>query len=488
MTFTKLPFVILCLVTYGLWLLARHDYRAKLAVMLAASLFFYGYNQWRLLFLISAYCLADWAVACWIERSRRPGWPLTLGVGFNLILLAFWKYTPMLLRTIAQVASALDLPAPAGPPPWAVPLGISFYALTGIAYMVDVYRGGIPAERNFWRVTVHLIFFPRLMAGPILRPREFLSALHPDRIPDGPEHPQEAMLLLARGYFKKLVLADRIALAVEPFFLHVGDPATDGVWALPYIYLYAFQIYCDFSGYTDIARGLGLMFGFRWPENFRLPYLAGSVEEFWRRWHITLSTFLRDYLFLPLASVWRRRGWRYVALLATLLLGGLWHGASWSFVLWGGLHGAYLLVNRLWIESSLRERLRARAGAAGRVGHLLSIALTFHCVCLGWCFFRLTALSEGLACLRKWFVFDADKLFVGGSRDLSLWVLLGLYGTLAWLAHQAHGRAWLLGREPQADSAPLARGFAWGTSVTLLLLAVLLAPGGETPPFIYFQF
>jgi alginate O-acetyltransferase complex protein AlgI len=488
-TFTRLPFLILLLVTYGLWVVCRKRYGAKLVVMLAASLVFYGYNQWRLLPLITAYCLVDWGVARWVERSRRPGVALAAGVAFNLGVLAYWKYTPMLLGTLAKVALALELSvAPAAPSSWSIPFGISFYALTGLAYMADVYRGSAPADKNVWRVMLHMTFFPHLMAGPILRPREFLSALQPTRFPERAEAPREALLLLGRGFFKKMVLADRIALAVEPFFLHVASPATNGVWALPYVYLYALQIYFDFSGYTDIARGLGLMFGFRWPENFRLPYLADSVAEFWRRWHITLSAFLRDYLFLPLTGIRRGRLRRYVALGVTMLLGGLWHGASWSFVLWGGLHGVYLVVNRLWSESWLRARLPAPGGPAAWLWRLVSVALTFHCVGLAWCFFRLTALPASLACLRKCVAFDRDKLFAGGSDDLSLWVLLGLYGALAWAAHHCHRSLSPSSLAGPGDPAPMARGLVWGTAVTLLALAALLAPGGETPPFIYFQF
>ena len=159
-------------------------------------------------------------------------------------------------------------------------------------------------------------------------------------MPTRPLEPAEGAFLIARGFFKKLVLADSIAVAIDPFFANVSDPSTAGVWALPYIYLYALQIYFDFSGYTDIARGLGLWFGFRWPENFNWPYLATSVQDFWRRWHMTLSRFLRDYLYIPLGG--SRGGPLRVAaaLMVTMLLGGLWHGASWSFMLWGGLHGA----------------------------------------------------------------------------------------------------------------------------------------------------
>jgi alginate O-acetyltransferase complex protein AlgI len=489
MTFTEVPFWTLTAAVFCLWLAVRHNYRATIAVLLAGSIVFYGYHYWPLLFLIFAFCLIDWTTALWVERSRRPRLALGVGVTFNLLVLGYWKYTPLLLRTFARLAASAGLPltVPA-PGDWIIPFGISFYSFTGIAYMVDVYRRVTPAERSLLRYTLSAMFFPHLVAGPILRPDEFLTKLRPEEMPTRTEAPLEAVFLLARGLFKKMVLADRIALAADPFFTHIGDISTAGVWALPYVYLYALQIYFDFSGYTDIARGLGLLFGFRWPDNFDRPYLATSVQDFWRRWHITLSRFLKDYLYVPLGGN-RHGGWRTcLNLMITMLLGGLWHGASWSFMIWGGLHGAFLIVNRLWAATSLRQRLRGLSGLPRLLWQLACVALTFHCVCAAWCFFRLTDFTQSLTCIGKCFAFHGDKLFAGASGDVSLWLLLGLYGVLAWALGRC-GRlpAWdglLAGARP----APLARGFLWGFSVTLLLLALLLSPGGDAPPFIYFQF
>jgi alginate O-acetyltransferase complex protein AlgI len=488
-TFTETPFWVLTVVVFGLWLVCRRSYRATITLLLAASLVFYGYHNWALVPLLLLYCFVDWAVARRMGRSGRPARLLALGVGFNLALLCFWKYTPLLLRTAAPLARTLHLPAvPAPPEDWPIPFGISFYAFTGIAYLVDVYRRVTPCESNFWRYSLSAVFFPHLVAGPILRPDDFLTKLRPGALPDQPAAPLESALLLGRGFFKKMVLADRIALAIDPFFAHVADGSTAGVWALPYVVLYAWQIYFDFSGYTDIARGLGLLFGFRWPDNFNLPYLAGSVQEFWRRWHITLSLFLRDYLYIPLGGNRRGRGRAYGNLMLTMLLGGLWHGASWSFLLWGGLHGAFLTVHQLWSRSAWGRRVQTLPGPAAAVWRLAGVALTFLCVCLAWCFFRLTVLSESLACVGKWIAFDWDKLFVGGSADPSLWLLLGLYGVSVWAVRQRHRLPSLSELDPRQARAPFARGFLWGAGAALLLLAVLLSPAGDKPAFIYFQF
>jgi len=349
MTFTESPFWILTAAVFGLWLVFPRNYRASIALLLTSSVIFYGYHKPVLLLLILAYCLVNWGAGLLTEHSSRPRLVLGIGVAFNLLVLGYWKYTPMLLATWARMAVSFELPSAAAPAgDWVIPFGISFYAFTGIAYMVDVYRRVTPAEPSFFRYTLSAMFFPHLVAGPILRPSDFLEKLRPATMPDRPEAPLEALHLLSRGFFRKMVLADRIALAIDPFFQHVADASTAGVWSLPYVYLYALQIYFDFAGYTDIARGLGLLFGFRWPENFDMPYLARSVQEFWRRWHMTLSLFLRDYLYLPLGG--SRCGLLRTCcnLMLTMLLGGLWHGASWSFMLWGGLHGCYLIINRLW--------------------------------------------------------------------------------------------------------------------------------------------
>jgi alginate O-acetyltransferase complex protein AlgI len=371
---------------------------------------------------------------------------------------------------------------------WVTPFGISFYAFTGIAYMVDVARGVTAAERSLPRYMLSAIFFPHLVAGPILRPSEFLEKLRPSCMPDQPEAILEATMLLARGFFKKLVLADRISGAIDPFFAHVGDASTAGVWSLPYVYLYALQIYFDFSAYTDIARGLGLLFGYRWPENFNLPYLATSIQDFWRRWHITLSRFLRDYLYVALGGNRRGPVRTYANLMITMLLGGLWHGASWTFLLWGGLHGVFLVIDRLWSECRAGRWLNNVSDRIGLVGGLWTAFcwfITFHCVCLAWCFFRLSNLADSMACIRKAYLFDRHLMWVGGAFDRSL-IALVAYGLLAWIALGPAKK--LLAAGWQSAPRPIVHGFVWGFSLTLLVLAILLSPGGESPAFIYFQF
>jgi alginate O-acetyltransferase complex protein AlgI len=490
MSFVDKEFIYFLLVFAAVWHFTRGRYELKLASMLVLSLAFYGFHRWWLVILIGAYCVADWAAALAIERAKSSqGKKLALvaGLAFNLGVLAAWKYTPLLIVTVNSL-TGWKLPGTEAIDGWFIPMGISFYGFSGIAYMVDVYRGVVKAEPSLIRFSLFTTFFPHLVAGPILRAKEFLSHLRPGELPSKPEAPLEGTFLIARGFFKKLVLADSIAIAIDPFFADVSGSATAGVWSLPYIYLYALQIYFDFSGYTDIARGLGLWFGFRWPDNFNWPYLASSVQDFWRRWHMTLSRFLRDYLYIPLGGSKFGVKRTLAALMLTMLLGGLWHGASWSFMIWGGLHGIYLCINYLWAKTSLHEALGRLRGVSAYLWTGISIALTFHAVCFAWIFFRLTSLADIGNCIRKLYEFDTDKLFTGGSADSSLWTLLTGYAIATVIAVAVTRAKPLPEVIPQFERQAFARGAAWGVSAGLLLLAAALQQVGQAPPFIYFQF
>ncbi len=481
MSFEQKSFLILFAVVFAWWRLVRRRERSVVALLLGASLLFYAYNHWFLLPILLAYCAVNWFVALRIACAPPTGW-LWFGVGFNLIILCYYKYTPLLVQSVADL-----LPGAVPPMPpdalenWSVPYGISFYAFTGIAYMVDVYRKATAAEPNVWRYALSACFFPHLVAGPILRPNEFLDKVRPGRLPTEPEAPGEACWLVARGFFKKLVVADRIGVTIDPFFAHVNDPSTAGVWALPYVWLYALQIYFDFSAYTDVARGVGLLFGYRWPENFDRPYRAANVAEFWRRWHMTLSRFLRDYLYIPLGGNRRGRVRTNLNLMLTMLLGGLWHGASWAFLVWGGLHGAFLISHRVWSGTRLAAALNARTDWVWYCWNAAAVALTFHCVCLAWCFFRLTRFADSVTCVRKWVACDPGTMWTGPWTDPAVWLALVLYAAL-------DGAAEVLRERAARGAAPTAAGAVWGVRFATLALAALLAPAGANAAFIYFQF
>jgi D-alanyl-lipoteichoic acid acyltransferase DltB (MBOAT superfamily) len=489
MTFVDEHFAAFLAVFALLWWLARNHYEMRIGVMLWSSLIFYGYQHWWFVPIILAYSFVDWGTALLVERGKNRKLFLTLGIAFNLSALSFFKYTPLVAQTFAELAGwHADHPVFGLHEGWIVPMGISFYSFIGIAYMVDVYRGTIPAERDLWRYSLFASFFPHLVAGPILRAKEFLWHLGPNDLPNRPAAAWEGTFLIGRGFFKKLVLADGIAVAIDPFFSNISDPSTAGVWSLPYVYLYALQIYFDFSGYTDIGRGLGLWFGFRWPENFNWPYLATSIQDFWRRWHMTLSRFLRDYLYIPLGGSHRGLGRAIFATMVTMLLGGIWHGASWSFLIWGGLHGVFLVINRLWGMTPLHDRLAALSGAPGTAWLAFRVLLTFNAVCLAWSFFRLTDFTESVECVRRAFVFDADKMLIGGAAEPALWLALATYGVATLIATVLTRGAPLPEVAKMLARQQFARGVAWGGTASLVLLAWSLAPGGQSSPFIYFQF
>jgi D-alanyl-lipoteichoic acid acyltransferase DltB (MBOAT superfamily) len=494
MNFASDDFLYLILGVLPLWWwTSRKNQSLAFTVLLLGSALFYRVDESRLVLLLGAYCIWAWGTGLRIGRFKEKGldhqafiW-LMVGISGTLVGLVFFKYTPMLVNTAVAVGEKMNWGNIPILHEWMIPAGISFITFTSIAYLADIYRGHTNADPNVLRVALHISFFPKLLAGPIVRPGEFLTRLQEKDFPGGLNLSIEALHLVARGYFKKVVLADTIAIAIDPFFLNVGNASTDGVWALPYLYLYALQIYFDFSAYTDIARGLGLVFGFRWPQNFNLPYLASNIREFWQRWHMTLSRFLRDYLYIPLGGN-RCSGVRTsLNVMITMLLGGLWHGASWSFAVWGGLHGTYIIVHRLWSRTKLCKNLSESHGIGKWIWKWVMIAATFHFVCIAWAFFRITDFQSALLVLKKCIWFERGRLISSSIGDPSVWIPIFMYGIVisimsGWLKTVSNNN------HPAREIQGLFhRGFAIGFGTALLGLSWMLSPG-EQSAFIYFQF
>src|SRR5436190_1310876 len=330
--------IFFALVFVGHWLLQPFPKRWKL-FMIAASYVFYGWWDWRFVLLLAAVTVAAQAGAQAIvhsssDRSRRGVLAATLAV--ILGLLGWFKYYGFLALNLSNTLHALGIHSPLPLLQVALPVGISFFTFMAISYVVDVYRRDL--EPATWLdFAVYLSFFPHLVAGPIVRGGELLPQIRKRRDPRRVDYARAAYLVMG-GLFKKVVISSFLASAiVDPVF---GTPGQhSGLEILVAIYAYAIQIYADFSGYTDIAIGVALLLGFRFPENFNAPYTARSLQDFWRRWHMTLSRWLRDYLYIPLGGSKGSRQKTYRNILITMLLGGLWHGAGWTFVAWGGLHG-----------------------------------------------------------------------------------------------------------------------------------------------------
>jgi D-alanyl-lipoteichoic acid acyltransferase DltB (MBOAT superfamily) len=441
--------------------------------LLLASYVFYGFWNWTYLPLLIGISIFAGVVAQRIQRSQtataQKRW-LIAGVVVCLSALGYYKYTSFLMATMLQVWGRFAHPPHIQVYSPLLPLGISFFVFHAISLLGDCYRGKVKEPVQLRDALLYVAFFPQLIAGPILRASRFLPQLAVRR---NPNHIRinRAFLLIIGGLFKKVIISNMLATRlVEPVF---AVPQSYGAWdTLLAVYGYAAQIYCDFSGYTDIAIGCALLLGYRFPRNFNAPYTATDPQDFWRRWHISLSTWLRDYLYFPLGGSRSGRMRTYLNLMITMLLGGLWHGAAWTFVVWGGLHGSYLVVHRLWSRIGWAPLVRWRATAAW---NWIARILLFHAVCLGWVFFRSSTFA---------IAFDVfSRLRVPGPATLATGpVLLVLF---LGLAGQFMPPRWRNGFEVEMGRWP---AVARGAAVAVAIAAIeILGPTGVAP-FIYFQF
>jgi alginate O-acetyltransferase complex protein AlgI len=446
------------------WALQPHP-RAWRPFILAASYFFYGWVDWRWVLLLVASSIVNTFAAQVIARTPSPAArrrALIGAVAFDLGLLCVFKYLGFF---VTQVDDGLDSIGLASPliVQIVLPIGISFFTFQAISYVVDVYRGETRAA-SLMDVAILQAFFPHIVAGPIVRANELLPQLHTPRDPRtvlaGP-----GIFLIVGGLLKKTVIADELARRiVDPVYSDPG--AHSGAEVLLAFYGFAAQIYCDFSGYTDMAIGLALLLGYQLPQNFNAPYLSLSLRDFWRRWHMTLSRWLRDYLYIPLGGSRKGRGKTYRNLMVTMLLGGLWHGASWTFVLWGGIHGSALSAERFARERFPGFRLPVWA----------AWLITFHVVCVAWVFFRAPDLHTAFGVL--------GGLGLGGPSPLVTAPLVFLVAVS--VAIQAVPRAWWRDAEAWLVARPVV---LQGIGVGAVIVAADAAVGQQgVAPFIYYQF
>jgi alginate O-acetyltransferase complex protein AlgI len=473
--FTSQSFLVFFSVVFAVhWLLPTH--RARLLWLLGASLFFYAtWNPW-LAGLIAASTTVDYWIARAIAATpfpRRRSALVATSVGMNLGLLAYFKYVNFFLRSLEEALNVAGASASFPVLRVILPIGISFYTFEAISYVVDVHRGRVAAERSLVRFMLFITFFPHLVAGPIVRPAHFLPQLR------RPKHWDWMRLHLGLQYFllglfKKLAIADRMAAFADPVFADPSKYGSAAVWAA--VAAYTVQIYCDFSGYSDMAVGLAHSLGYKLPQNFNLPYLAASVSEFWRRWHISLSTWLRDYLYIPLGGS-RTESDRQTTrnLMVTMTLGGLWHGAALTFVVWGFAHGCLLVAKRRWRQwraaQPALDAVMARAPA-----RLAAIVLTLASVASLWIVFRAPSLSAAVEILHR--LISPQRGWLPPLPRRSLFILLSVV-IAGHLAARYSLAKWCMPRFPVAGAA-----LAYAVLFTLTLL---LAPD-STKTFIYFQF
>jgi len=460
MLFPTVTFAVFFLIVLPVsWALMPHQ-RAWRVWILLASYVFYAWWDWHFVFLLGASTVVNHVLAVAIHRAsgvRRRKGLLALALAFDLGMLGYFKYANFFLSSVDNAIGTSWIAQVA------LPVGISFFTFMAISYVIDTYRGQlVPA--SFARFAVFQAFFPHLVAGPIVRASELLPQLESARDPRR-VNLSRAFVLIVSGLFLKVVIANHLAVhIVDEVFAAPNQHSSLEV--LLAVYGYAVQIFADFCGYTNIAIGIALLLGFEFPQNFASPYAAVSLQDFWRRWHMTLSRWLRDYLYIPLGGNRKGRILTYRNLMLTFVLGGLWHGAAWTFIVWGAIHGVGLSVERLigWRPSS-------------RAGEWLGRLVTFHVVCFAWIFFRADSFgSAGQVIVRLADAWGRPSPLVTTSVVLAI-----LTGILAQFVRPSAVAAFIggFGRLPVAAKAV--------TVAVCLMLINTLGPVGVAP-FIYFRF
>ena len=458
---TPIYFLFLTLVVVLYW---RLSWRRQNVLLLCASYLFYGWWDWRFLLLMIFSTVVDYFIARRIAREApgpRRRTLLIISLCINFGLLGFFKYCNFFIGSFATLLATAGVHnIPLVFLKIILPPGISFYTFQEVAYVVDVYKGELEPSQSFLDYGLFITLFPHLIAGPIQRPSHLLPQVQKPRTFDDRAF-FGGLALIISGLFRKTVIADSCA--------NLANLAFDGRLGANFfstcigVYAFAWQIYGDFSGYSDIARGSAQLLGFHFMLNFRQPYFAASLQDFWRRWHISLSTWLRDYLYIPLGGSRKGPKRTYVNLMLTMLLGGLWHGANWTFVIWGGIHGAWLSLERLFWPAEGKSSIFRRA-------------LTLVVVGVTWIFFRAKSLSAALEMLRNLTHFHWERQY--GPEILFLAVISGAMMLIDWRLEK-YNEEYVF--EKAQLSAPV---FA---CVTMVVLMAAFA-ASETSAFIYFQF
>ena len=450
---------------------------ARIVYVIAFSLYFY-YKSSGIYFLLLVFAAAsDFLIARGIYRARfrwTKRWLVVLSVAVNLGMLGYFKYTNFLIDISNQLFGQGFLQFQN----IFLPVGISFFVFQSMSYTIDIYRGQLKPLSNWLDYLFYLSFFPQLVAGPIVRARDFIPQIRQNPVVVTREMFGTGVFLILTGLFKKAIISDYISLNfVDRIF---DEPLLySGFECLMGIYGYALQIYCDFSGYSDMAIGLALLLGFRFPKNFDSPYKSATITEFWRRWHISLSSWLKDYLYISLGGNRKGKARTYLNLFLTMLIGGLWHGAAIRFVLWGTLHGVALALHKLWL--SVVPGAKVSGYQMHPLSRLAGILVTFHLVCFGWLLFRADSMRTVQLMLHQ--ITDNFHLQLLPQMLAGYGGVFALVG-LGYLLHMLPGRA-----DAAARRAVVASPF-W---VQVLLLAsvawgVMQIQSSSIQPFIYFQF
>lgn len=470
MIFSSFSFLFFFLAVVLLMIVAPQ--RLRKLILLGASYYFYAYWDYRFTLLILASTIIDYCVGRWLataDSSSMRRLLLSISLAANLGMLFFFKYYNFFVDSASDILtmwglgiSNLDI---------ILPVGISFYTFQTMSYTIDIYRKRLEPVQSFFDFALFVSFFPQLVAGPIVRASKFLPQLD-NPISIKKENVWAGSQIFIVGLFKKLMVADAVAPLVDQVYAHPEYFGSATVWLA--VIAYAIQIYADFSGYSDMAIGCARILGFRFDQNFDMPYLSADISEFWRRWHISLSSWLRDYLYIPLGGSRKGISRTYINLMITMILGGLWHGASWNFVLWGLLHGVALSIHRLWQSKRPIQNNHSRISILTTIRNVFCTTLF---VTLVWVLFRSQTLATTVAIYKKLLFIDsfgAEWPYVYAFIAIGLCLVAHIVGTLR------------RSEELVFFTTPNSFVAAFITMLTLIVIYVF-APTNASP-FIYFQF
>jgi D-alanyl-lipoteichoic acid acyltransferase DltB (MBOAT superfamily) len=471
--FNSSSFVVFFVVVYTTYLALRRHHKAQNAFLLAASLFFYASWDWRFLGLLAISSGIDFVTALQIHARRdqrqRKAW-LVVSLTSNLIILGFFKYFNFFRESLVTLLDRVDLAIAAPAIDIALPVGISFYTFQAMSYCIDVYRGHLTPTRSILDYALFITFFPHLVAGPIQRPIVLLPQVTQPRTLRW-EQINAGVFLIVWGYLMKVLIADNMALIANPIFDNYEDHR--GVDILIGALAFTFQILGDFAGYSDIARGLSKLMGFELLLNFNLPYFAVNPTDFWQRWHISLSTWLRDYLYIPLGGNRGSSARTYRNLMITMLLGGLWHGAAWTFVMWGAFHGAILVIYRLFEKNP--EHMNTWSGWFPSPRVAAKMALMFSLTVIGWTIFRSQSVAQAVSML--------SSIGIATTPDTPMFASRLLLFALPLIVMQ-------LWQYSTGDLLVMTKRPPWicGTVYGCMVVAIIVFGVRDSVEFIYFQF
>lgn len=474
----------------------RKEY--QFVVLLLASYLFYALSGVVFLPLLLIVTLLTFYCGQWISTSEKPLYKkafLAISVIGALGILGYFKYYNFAVLGVNQVFDAMNFSVALQVYNIALPIGISFYTFHALSYVFDIYRGKMTPIRSFTEYALFVSFFPHLVAGPILRAKDFLPQLR-EKVTFTPENFKIGVTRMGIGIIKKVIIADNIAYYVNLVFANPDVPiqTSNSFFIIAATILFGLQIYFDFSGYCDIAIGSARIFGFIFPENFNLPYLSHNPTDFWRRWHITLSSFIRDYIYIPLGGNRKGISRTYLHLFITMTLCGIWHGAAWNFVLWGMYHGVLLIVHKLIMtQRHIFDRITFLSKTHG--GLIVKILITQYFIFMGWILFRISDVGDILYCFNKWIFIDCGSLIAGLSKYSDILklnaVLIGVPLVLLLVVFRkkiTFSALFSISRFDPVEYISRLDNRSWGFYLVIVFMLLLCLAPSRSPEFIYFQF